>query len=145
MGNPNINNIKKDFKKGHDERRNLNGAPRKYISEMKSAGYSKREIIDCILVLYSMKLSEVTEISKGKYNGKDCTTLEISCARAILKDASKGDTTNLDMLLKRALGQPDSKTTFDGNIESKRTVIVIQKADLSEDEKTGIPPADKAD
>ena len=93
---------------------NRKGRPEKFISTLKAQGYSKSEVTDCILVLYSMKLNELTEIASGKYEGKESTILEITCARAILKDAKNGDTKNLDMLLNRSLGSP--KTEVDNNI-----------------------------
>ena len=100
------------FKKGFDEKRNINGRPRKYISNLKDQGYKLSEVNDAIQVLISMTVDELEEVVINP----EATVLEITVAKAILKSLKTGSLYSLDTLLTRSFGKP--RETVDTNINS---------------------------
>lgn len=113
----------KPFKKGHDSRRNLEGAPRKWISQLKDNGYGNSEINDCILVMLSMTLDELADV----YKNSKATILEKGVANALRKSLEKGSLYSIETLLSRAIGKPkesiDHTTKGDSINEVKITIV----------------------
>jgi DNA-binding transcriptional MerR regulator len=104
----------KPFQKGFDKRRNLKGAPRKWISELKDKGYRIAEINDAIQVLLTMSMEELEEV---KSNAK-ATILEKTIANALKKSLDKGTLDSLETLLTRAFGKPKEKVEQDIKISN---------------------------
>ena len=98
---PNPENLK-PFQKGDDSRRNLNGAPRKWISELKESGYKSSEVNDCILVMLSMTIEELADV----YKNPKATILEKTVANALKRSLEKGSLYSIETLLSRAVGKP---------------------------------------
>jgi hypothetical protein len=125
----------KPFKKGLDPRRNLEGAPRKYISLLKEKGYKAAEINDCILVMISMSLDELSEVWKNP----KATILEKTMANALKKSLERGSLYSIETLLSRAVGKPkesiDHTTKGDSINEIKITIIDAHRSNsnLSEE------------
>lgn len=117
----------KPFKKGHDPRRNMLGAPRKFISNIKSTGYGHSEIIDCLLVLLSMTIEQLKEV----HDNPEATVLEKTVANALVTSYKKGSLYSLETLLSRAVGTPKQSTDM-----VLQTSIKIEAPDT--DTKTAI-------
>jgi hypothetical protein len=113
----------KPFKKGDDPRRNLEGAPRKWISQLKDNGYKVSEVNDCILVMLSLTIEELGEV----YKNPKATILEKSVANSLKKSIEKGSLYSLDVLLNRAVGKPkesvDHTTKGEAINEIKVTIV----------------------
>jgi len=77
---PNEKNLK-PFKKGYDERRNLQGRKHKYVSLLKKEGYSVSEVNDTIKIMMSMNLTELGDVFKNP----EATILEKTIANAMRK------------------------------------------------------------
>jgi hypothetical protein len=103
--NPKIENLK-PFAKGHDPRRNMLGAPRKFISNIKSSGYAHSEITDCLLVLLSMTIEELKQV----HDNPEATVLEKTVANALVTSYKKGSLYSVETLLSRAIGTPKQTT-----------------------------------
>ena len=125
---PNPENLK-PFQKGDDPRRNLDGAPRKFITELKEHGYKTAEVNDCILVMLSMTLEELADV----YKNPKATILEKTVAHALKKSLEKGSLYSMDTLLNRAVGKPkesiDHTTKGEGISEIKVSIINAPKGD----------------
>lgn len=106
---------KYNFQKGFDPRRNKNGAPRKLISTFSEIGYTKREINDCIQNILALTLEEIKQIETND----DCTILERTIAKALIKGFEKGSLYNLETTLSRSMGTPNQsiEQTNDNKIE----------------------------
>ena len=111
---PNEKNLK-PFKKGYDERRNLQGRKHKFITLLKNDGYSVSQVNDTIKIMMAMTLTELGEVFKNP----DCTVLEKTIANALRKSLEKGSLYSLDTLWTRLFGKPKetSAVTTDGKIE----------------------------
>jgi hypothetical protein len=111
---PNEKNLK-PFKKGYDERRNLQGRKHKYVSLLKKEGYSVSEVNDTIQIMMSMNLTELGEV----FQNPKGTILEKTIANAMRKSLEKGSLYSLETLLTRVYGKPKetSAVTTDGKIE----------------------------
>lgn len=92
----------KPFKKGFDERRNLDGRARKWINTLKDSGYKKSEITDVILVMMSMTLEDIKKI----FEDPNSTMLEKTISNAMFTSLKKGSLYSLETLLNRAIGMP---------------------------------------
>lgn len=117
---PNIENLK-PFKKGFDEKRNINGRPRKYVSNLKDQGYKIAEVNDAIQVLMSMTVKELTEV----VDNPEATVLEKTVAKAMLKSMKNGSLYSLDTLLTRTFGKPKETVDQNVNAELKGKIEVI--------------------
>jgi hypothetical protein len=118
----------KNFKKGFDERRNLKGTPKKFVSLLKEQGYNLSQIKDCIAVLISMTLEELNDIHKtGKLNEHQATALEQTLASAILKDKARGEVRSIEVLLNRAFGTPTNKTEITG--KDGGVILILKDGD----------------
>jgi hypothetical protein len=111
---PNEKNLK-PFKKGYDERRNLQGRKPKFITLLKNDGYSVSEVNDTIKVMMAMTLTQLHDVFKNP----DATILEKTIANAMRKSYEKGSLYTLDTLWTRLFGKPKetSAVTTDGRIE----------------------------
>lgn len=108
--NPKQENLK-PFKKGHDERRHIQGRPRTYITTLKDNGYKLSEVNDCIQVMMSMTLDEL----KLVYDNKNSTILEKTIANAMFTSLKKGSLYSMETLLSRVFGTP--KQTSDVSMQ----------------------------
>jgi hypothetical protein len=111
---PNEKNLK-PFKKGYDERRNLQGRKHKYVSLLKKEGYSISEVNDTIQIMMAMDLTELGDVFKNP----KATILEKTLANAMRKSLEKGSLYSIETLLTRVYGKPKetSAVTTDGKIE----------------------------
>ena len=100
-------------KKG--EVRNPHGAPRKYVSLLKDAGYKVSEINDTIQNMMAMELHELKEV----YQNEKATILEKTIANAMVKSLQKGSLYSLETLLTRVYGKPKETSTVEntGKVE----------------------------
>ncbi len=116
----------KPFKKGFDEKRNINGRPRKYVSNLKEQGYKMAEVNDAIQVLMSMTVQELNEVASNP----EATVLEMTVAKAMLKSMKNGSLYSLDTLLTRSFGKPKETvdTNINGELKGKIEVVVTSSA-----------------
>ncbi len=116
----------KPFKKGFDEKRNINGRPRKYVSNLKDQGYKMAEVNDAIQVLMSMTMQELNEVASNP----EATVLEMTVAKAMLKSMKNGSLYSLDTLLTRSFGKPKETvdTNINGELKGKIEVVVTSSA-----------------
>lgn len=105
----------KPFKTGEDERRNLSGRPRKFVSLLKEQGYKSAEINDTLMALLSMDLEELGDV----YKNPKATVLEKAVAGAIRKSIEKGSLYNIETIITRAMGKPKEQTDHSGEIKVK--------------------------
>ena len=108
------------FKKGFDPRRNMNGQPRKLISTFSEIGYTKREVNDCILNILAMTADEIKKVA----DNDDCTILERTIAKALLKGMEKGSLFNIETTLSRSIGMPDKAEN--GSQVNKIEVVFVE-------------------
>lgn len=108
------------FKKGFDPRRNTKGQPRKLISTFSEIGYTKREVNDAILNILAMTQDEIKQIQ----DNEDCTILERTIAKALLKGLEKGSLYNIETTLSRSIGMPDKEQQEQKN--NKIEVIFVE-------------------
>jgi hypothetical protein len=109
----------KNFNKGEDERRYMEGRPKKLITLMKDIGYTKTQVEETMLSMLSLSRKELEKIDKGD----EYTIMERTIAGALLKGHDKNSLFNLEMLLTRSQGKP--KETIDQTIESKNFTITL--------------------
>ena len=108
------------FGKGFDPRRNVNGASRKVISTFQDMGYTKREINDTIVNMLSMTADEIKKV----VDNDDCTVLERTVAKALLKGMEKGSLFNIETTISRAMGTPNQSS--DVTVDNKIEVVFIK-------------------
>ena len=113
----------KPFKKGEDERRWMQGRPKKFTTLMKEEGYKLSEVNDSIQAIMSMDEKTIKELIKNP----DATMLEKTVARAIVKSYEKGSLYSMDTLLSRVYGKP--KETVDQTIEAKVINVTLNLDD----------------
>ena len=110
----------KPFKRGYDIRREGNGRPKKYITQLNSIGYTNTEIIETLRVLLSMTIFELHEV----FSTPNATILELSIAKSLVKSIERGNIYTLNELLNRILGKPKETTQI--NEKEKIEVVFIQ-------------------
>ena len=76
----------KPFKKGEDERRWMEGRPKKFTTLMKEEGYKLSEVNDSIQAIMAMDEKTIKDVLKNE----EATMLEKTVARAIIKSYEKG-------------------------------------------------------
>ena len=103
----------KPFKKGEDERRHMEGRPKKFTTLMKENGYSLSEVNDSIQAIMAMDEKNIKEVLKNE----DATMLEKTVAKAIIKSYEKGSLYSMDTLLSRVFGKP--KESVEATVEAK--------------------------
>lgn len=108
----------KPFQKGPDPRRNTEGAPRKYVTELKTIGYTKSEVVDTIQAMMAMTMDEL----KAVWENNKATILEKTVANAMRKSLEKGTLYSLELLLTRVYGSPKQET--------QNTHTIINKFDF---------------
>ena len=108
------------FGKGFDPRRNVNGSPRKVVSTFAEMGYTKREINDTIINLLSMTADEIKRVG----DNEDCTILERTIAKALLKGMEKGSLYNIETTISRVMGTPNQSA--DVNVDNKIEVVFVK-------------------
>lgn len=118
----------KPFKKGEDERRWMQGRPKKFTTLMKEEGYKLSEVNDSIQAIMSMDEKTIKELIKNP----DATMLEKTVARAIVKSYEKGSLYSMDTLLSRVYGKP--KETVDATVEAK---VINVTLNLDDNNKRG--------
>lgn len=128
MPNPENLNKRVPFVKG-DERINLKGRPKKYLTTLKEKGYTKSQVADTIRVLLSLNKYELKLVCESKTTN----VLEQTVAQALLKSLDKGTLYSLETLLTRVDGQP--KQEIDQRVLT-RTIIDVKFSDKPEDEPT---------
>ena len=101
------------FKKGQDERRHMEGRPKKFTTLMKENGYSLSEVNDSIQAIMAMDEKNIKEILKNE----EATMLEKTVAKAIIKSYEKGSLYSMDTLLSRVFGKP--KESVEATVEAK--------------------------
>ena len=110
-------NKETQFKKGQSG--NPNGAPKKYVSLLRDAGYKLSEINDTIQVMMAMDLDEL----KSVFDNHKATILEKTIANAMRKSLQKGSLYSLETLLTRVYGKP--KEQMDIKSDNKIEVIFV--------------------
>jgi hypothetical protein len=113
-----IENLK-PFAKGEDDRRYMEGRPKKLITLMKDIGYTKTQVEETMLAMLALSRKELEKIDRGD----EYTIMERTIAGALLKGHDKNSLFNLEMLLTRSQGKP--KETIDQTIESKNFTITL--------------------
>jgi len=113
-----IENLK-PFTKGEDDRRYLEGRPKKLITQMKELGYTKTQVEETMLSMLSLGRKELEKIDRGD----EYTIMERTIAGALLKGHDKNSLFNLEILLTRSQGKP--KETIDQTIQSKNFTITL--------------------
>ena len=113
-----IENLK-PFAKGEDDRRYMEGRPKKLITLMKDIGYTKTQVEETMLAMLALSRKELEKIDRGD----EYTIMERTIAGALLKGHDKNSLFNLEMLLTRSQGKP--KETIDQTIQSKNFTITL--------------------
>lgn len=119
---PNPENLK-NFEKGNDPRRNLNGRPRKYVSQLTEQGYTRQEIDGTLKALLSMTADELKAVYE---NHSESTMLERTVSNAIYKALKSGDLTNIERILNRAFGSPKQEVEHLGNEDQPLTINIVR-------------------
>jgi hypothetical protein len=101
----------KPFQKGPDPRRNTEGAP-KYVTELKSIGYTKSEVVDTIQAMMAMTMDELKQV----WENPKATILEKTVANSMRKSLEKGTLYSLELLLTRVYGHPKQENQTDMRI-----------------------------
>lgn len=109
---------------------NPNGRPRKFISTLKAAGYSRSEAEDCALVMLSMTIPEL----KAAFENPQATALEKAIAGAIRKDIEKGSLWNINSLLDRIFGKAAERLDLTTKGEKLITAIQINHVHITKEE-----------
>lgn len=89
---------------------NPKGRPRKFVTQMKEAGYKKSEIDDTIRALLACRLDELKEI----YESPQSTILEKVVANALRKGLERGSVYTLELLISRVFGSPKESVEHTG-------------------------------
>ena len=102
------------------ETANPGGKARKFITQIKDAGYKAAEVRACILVFLSMTQEEI----KAAANAPSLTLLERIVIKALLNDEKRGTVANLEVLLSRAHGKPREQIDINSNTLTVQKIIV---------------------
>ena len=116
---PNERNLK-PYNKGYDIRREGNGRPKKYITQLKAIGYNNSEILETLRVMLSLNIYELNELFKNP----NATILELSIAKALVKGIERGNIYTLNELLNRIMGKPKEIATL--NDTNKIEVVFVK-------------------
>jgi hypothetical protein len=110
------------FKKGPDERRNMDGAPKKLISQITDYGYKAGEIVDVLNTLVALRIDQLQLVEVNP----ECTLLERVIAKVLVKAYNKGSLWDLNSILDRVVGLPKQTAEIKQDIDfSKFRVEVV--------------------
>ena len=118
--NPNVIDNLKPFKKGEDERRWMEGRPKKFTTELAEHGYKLAEVNDSIQAIMAMNEVQIKEVLKNP----DATMFEKTVAKAIIKSYEKGSLYSMDTLMSRVYGKPQEKV--EATIEQKIVNVTLK-------------------
>ena len=90
------------FKPGHDDRRNLQGRPRKIHSILKESGYTKDDIRDAFEEVGWQNIADLEAIIEDDTKPVILKVI----ARAFIKGAEKGDFRYVSEILQHIIGKP---------------------------------------
>lgn len=93
------------------ETMNPNGRPRKWVNQMREAGYKQSEINDCLQTLLALTIEELQTV----FEAPESTVLEKAVAAAIRNAIKKGTLHEIETLLSRVYGRPGTKVEITGN------------------------------
>jgi hypothetical protein len=85
---------------------NLNGRPRKMVTQLKDIGYRASEVTDTLMTLLALNIDELKKV----YENPDATMLEKIVANALKTSLQRGSLFNLELVLSRAIGRPKEAT-----------------------------------
>jgi len=97
-----MNENLKPFNKGYDERRNVNGRPKKIFNLIKESGYSKEDIRDAFDEIGWQTMDDLNEVM---LDPNKPVILKV-IAKAFLRGADKGDFRYVSEILTHVLGKP---------------------------------------
>lgn len=99
------------FQKGYDPRRklNLDGRPKKLLSQFASQGYKASEVIDLIKALTSLTKKELEAVR----DNPDATALDLLITKAILKDIKDSTFYTFEPLIQRIAGKVAQPVTIE--------------------------------
>ncbi len=89
---------------------NPNGRPRKFMTQMKAAGYKRSEVADTIQALLACKMEELRLV----YEDPSSTILEKTVAAALRRGLERGSLHSLEVLITRVFGQPKETIEHSG-------------------------------
>lgn len=92
------------------ETMNRNGRPRKWVNQMKEAGYKQSEINDCLQTMLALTIEELQTV----FEAPESTVLEKAVASAIRNAIKKGTLHEIETLLSRVYGRPVAKAEITG-------------------------------
>jgi hypothetical protein len=128
------------FKKGPDERRNTEGAPKKFINSIRDYGYKPGEIIDVLNTMVTLRIDQIQKIEKAQ----DGTYLERIIAKVLIKDFNKGTMWNVNSILDRIVGLPKQTTEIKEPVDYSKLKVEIVAAETttfaSKESEVDIPP-----
>jgi hypothetical protein len=81
---------------------NPNGRPRKFMTQMKDAGYKNNEVLDTIKALLACTVGELKDVAQDP----NATVLERTVAQALGKAVVAGNLQAIEILLTRSFGSP---------------------------------------
>jgi hypothetical protein len=118
--NPNANTNLVPFAKGHDDRRNYQGRPRKLVTQLGDFGYTKFEIEETIRIMLALTIAELKEIIANEHT----TMLEALIAAALIKDGQTGKLLSVESLFNRLFGRPYAIVNKDDNAPKDTDIII---------------------
>ena len=101
---------------------NPNGRPRKFMTQMKDAGYKHSEILDTIKALLACTAAELKEVAQDP-NG---TILERTVAQALGLGLVKGNLQPVETLMTRVWGMPKETVEQLHNFTTPMVVQVVE-------------------
>lgn len=99
---------------------NPSGRPRKFMTQMKAAGYKRSEISDTIQALLACRMDELKEV----YENPNSTILEKTVAAALRKGLEKGSLYSLETLITRVWGLPKETVEHSGPLGGPIEVVI---------------------
>ena len=115
--NPILNN--KPFEQGNDERRNMNGRPKKLKTILLGYGLTPSQAYELINELIMLNEQELKKLA----DDSTASIFETTIAAALLKGKAKGSMFALELVLNRVYGLPKSAQEL--TIADKRTEITL--------------------
>ncbi len=133
LNNPNAKKNLRSFTSGADNRRNLGGRPKRFITTLKAQGYKMAEINDCIKIMLSMTRAQL----ETARNATEATALELMIVSAIETSIERGDLSAMETLVSRSFGKPKEtvEVTLSPEIRAAKSLYVdlIEKGGLTKE------------